>query len=143
MLVSSGRNEEKRNGGNVKTAIFLVGVGLALLATSASASNWTPIGRTQSGLLEYETTTIKYRGSNVIVWYRVTYDQPQSAPIGKYDREVVRVDIDCANDTAVFLAETFLLRGEVILSPGVQTPAGQISPDSLIHNVEQAACKAQ
>lgn len=127
----------------MRTTIFLVGAGLALLATAASASNWTPIVRTQSGLLEYETATTKYRGSNVVVWYRVTYDQPQSAPIGKYDREVVRVDIDCANDTAVFLAETFLLRGEAIFSPGVQTPAGQIGPDSLIHYVEQAACKSQ
>jgi hypothetical protein len=114
---------------------------LLLVAGTANASQWVMLSRGTGGSVEYETTTLRRHGTHVLVWSRITYNQPQSGAGASYDQFMTRADFDCATDTMGLRGGSNLLKGKTVYTSTLQTDGDLIEPDSIYYHVEQAVCK--
>jgi hypothetical protein len=112
-------------------------------AVDAHAADWQVIEQSKVGNLAIERTMLKHRGTHVLVWMRESFNEPQTAPVkgDKYDMLLDRVDLDCANDTASVLSSRATLKGQPVGANDVPLPGGDIEPDSVMYQVENAVCR--
>jgi hypothetical protein len=119
---------------------LVAGFTLALIATSAMATNWLLAARAETFVLYYDTDSVKRANGKVSVWMHRVFPQPRTENGVTYDGSKARVWFNCSADTYQITTRFLVLSGSSVqdIQP---TQSEDVSPGSVMDGLEKIVCR--
>jgi hypothetical protein len=122
-----------------------IALAMALLtsAATASATDWTLLGRSDNSVLYVAMDKLEYRGNTVVFWDKQIYGKPVTIGPYTYLYSVAKEELSCTESKFRSLTTSIYSAAGEVQSTFNTTNWFDIPPDTMMEKVATTLCRPQ